>query len=268
MLNNNHNSSCGFTEHLVAYLYDEATPAERNEFEIHLINCSSCADEVTDLGSIRSSIADWREEFFTFEQPVIEIPHLKQPLSSINQTVSIAKRSWFADFRKSFLLSPMWKPAAAASALMFVCIGLALYVFVLSGNRELAVNTNKNIEKAAPSSNITTDPQLEKTEILSPNESPVGSRNTEVADSQPNVLKQNKNNSPAYPVTKTSGNTIKLKMIAPKSNTLAIRSETNTYNEKTPVTQKHQVPKLSDLNEDDDKKSLRLADLFEEIGSK
>ncbi len=43
--------------------------------------------------------------------------------------------------------------------------------------------------------------------------------------------------------------------------------ETNKENKKTTAVQKQQVPNLTTLDDDEDK-SVRLADLFEEIGTK
>jgi len=266
--NNNHNSSCGFAGQVVAYLYDEANARERNEFETHLINCPDCTDEIAGFGVVRSPIGDWRKEFSALETPVIEIPYLKQPNFNTNQTVSTAKRSRLADFRSLFSLSPMWKSASAAFAALAVCVGIALIVFVFSGSKELAVNNNLQIEPTFSPSNKIENKVSEKVEVVSPNGLPDTAPNPETANSQPNTSKQNTRNPQENSVVKIANNASKQKTISPKSNKLTVRNETNTNNEtKTANTQKRQAPKLSDLSEEEDKKSLRLADLFEDIGT-
>lgn len=44
---------------LVAYLYDEAEPAERERVEAHLAACPRCADELDELTAVRGTLAAW-----------------------------------------------------------------------------------------------------------------------------------------------------------------------------------------------------------------
>lgn len=44
---------------LVAYLYDECAPAERDQVEAHLSGCSACADQVASFRSARESLGTW-----------------------------------------------------------------------------------------------------------------------------------------------------------------------------------------------------------------
>ncbi len=266
--NKNHNSSCAFAGQVVDYLYDEANAMVRNEFETHLINCSNCADEIAGFGVVRSSIGVWRKEFSALETPVIEIPYLKLSDFNPNQTVSTVKRSLLADFRSLFSLSPMWKSASAAFAALAVCVGIAFFVFLFSGNKELSINNNLQIEPPVPPTNKIENKVSEKVEVVSLNGLPDTAPNPETANSQPNTSKQNTRNPQENSVVKIANNASKQKTISPKSNKLTVRKETNTNNEtNTANTQKRQAPKLSDLSEEEDKKSLRLADLFEDIGT-
>ena len=89
MLDTNHykNSSCAFAEQIVAYLYDEANPQEKTDFEAHLTNCENCADELSAFGLVRSSVQQWRTaEFLPMQIPAIEIPFEKHRAIVVNST--------------------------------------------------------------------------------------------------------------------------------------------------------------------------------------
>jgi hypothetical protein len=50
---------CDERERLIDYLYDEADPAARREFERHLESCASCRDEVRAFGAVRTDLLAW-----------------------------------------------------------------------------------------------------------------------------------------------------------------------------------------------------------------
>jgi hypothetical protein len=50
---------CGNYEALVAYLYDECEPAERDAVAAHLAQCASCAEEVEGLRGTRAHLSAW-----------------------------------------------------------------------------------------------------------------------------------------------------------------------------------------------------------------
>jgi hypothetical protein len=49
----------GRDETLVAYLYGDIAPAERAAFESHLSMCSTCRDELEELGGVRRQLSRW-----------------------------------------------------------------------------------------------------------------------------------------------------------------------------------------------------------------
>jgi len=51
--------TCDDKQTLVAYLYGEVDPAERETVEAHLAGCAACAAEVTALGDVRSELGLW-----------------------------------------------------------------------------------------------------------------------------------------------------------------------------------------------------------------
>ncbi len=51
---------CPDKDTLVACLYDEATPAERERFETHLAGCAACRDELDALTRVRADLTFWQ----------------------------------------------------------------------------------------------------------------------------------------------------------------------------------------------------------------
>ncbi len=265
MLNNNHKrASCGFTEQMVSYFYDETTQAEKAVFEAHLTNCTDCTDEFAGFGFVRSSLMEWRdEEFFKLEAPVFEIPTIR----TVSQSVESDSRSWFSDFRKMFSFNPM--TATAVLAALIVCVGLAFIAINSSNNSEVAEADNKNGEKIVASPTVDKINEQPKETIGEDNlDKPLPgkyrkSTNTESKDLQPLPIRE-KRLVPSDAVVRVSDN---LKNNSEKSGTVPYVKETNKENKKTTAVQKQRVPNLTTLDDEEDK-SVRLADLFEEIDAK
>ena len=258
MLNKNYNSSCAFDEQIVSYIYDEASVKEKNEFESHLPNCLSCADEIAGFGLVRSSIIEWRkDEFFTLESPALKIPAMRQ--ATLGQTVSSEKDSWFKEFRKLFSFSPAW---AAGFAALIISIGL-VWLFLGTTSNELASNKSLEISPVLPISankNLTTQAE-EKVSVKSPNEQ---INNVQKIDS----TKKQESNPQRNQANKTATTTPKLKSVTPKiNNSVAENSPVTNKSNKSNNVQKQTSPTLSGMSEEEDK-SLRLAELFNEIDTK
>ena len=50
---------CGDPGALVAYLYDECEPGERELIAAHITRCATCASEIETLGATRRTLAAW-----------------------------------------------------------------------------------------------------------------------------------------------------------------------------------------------------------------
>jgi len=244
-------SNCPFSERIVEYIYDEATVKEKKEFEAHLLNCLTCAEEIAGFGLVRSSINEWRkEELFVQNLPSPEISALR-PIVGTSE-----KNSWFDNFRKLFPISPIW---AAGFAVIVICFGFAL-MFFNSSKQEIAVNSNK-ISEIVPVSPLRSN----NTENLSKDEKAVVNKNFEnnaktshkIQTIEPNNIIQ----------TKTTNKTQQPKPKTVQQNTenSVARNELNKP-KKTGNFQKNDAPTLADSSDDEDK-SLRLAELFDEIGT-
>lgn len=267
MLNNtrkNH-SSCAEGEHIVSYLYDEIKIAEKAGFETHLQNCSVCADEVVNFGAVRSSILEWRnEEFLSIETPVFEVPINQQ-----NKIVANGFSIWFSKVRDVLTLKPIL--ATAAFAVIAIFTGLALFALNVSRTNELAAKTDNknssetNLAQEAKQIEQIRKPDYSKTDSVTvatkEKSSPVFNESKNAKPSQEPDNRTNVNNS----TVKISDNNIKTNSNN-RANEPKIKDSIKT-NKKSVVVPKSQMPIYSNV-EDEEDKSLRLADLFDEIDSK
>src|SRR5438045_2917184 len=89
---------------LIAFVYEETDPAERTEFQTHLLTCSSCRDELASLRGVRAQLARWQPPGAINNQPfTIE---------------TVRKPHWWRDI-------PAWAQVAAALLFLGVSAGVA-----------------------------------------------------------------------------------------------------------------------------------------------
>ena len=55
----NHRYTCGDTETLVAYLYDELEADRAADVARHLVTCAACEQEIDGLGGVRRALGEW-----------------------------------------------------------------------------------------------------------------------------------------------------------------------------------------------------------------
>jgi anti-sigma factor RsiW len=114
------NHQCGKKELLVTYLYEEATPAERSEFEQHLTNCNACQTELHSFCGVRTELQKWPLPFV----PPIEV---------------VTPRPALDVLREFFRLVPGWfkvtsgLAATAAAALLLFALTNARISFGMGG---------------------------------------------------------------------------------------------------------------------------------------
>lgn len=95
---------CGDHEALVAYLYDECEPGERERIAAHVASCAGCRDEVDGLAAARQHLATWAppDTALGFELPGPAAEHMA--------TVLRPAKWWSRPL-------PAWAQAAAAAAI-------------------------------------------------------------------------------------------------------------------------------------------------------
>ncbi|MGC2237386.1 MAG: zf-HC2 domain-containing protein [Pyrinomonadaceae bacterium] len=262
MLNTNgHNSSCAFQEEIVSYLYDEASVKEKTEFVAHLANCSGCSEELSAFGFVRSSIQEWRnEEIFSLEMPALEIPHLQPAKLAENSAVSDNSGAWLDRIRTFLTLSPKLAFGSAAFAVLAVCVGLGLFIFNSFNESDIASNSNRNSQdEFAANVNKTIKPNSSNPVIESQKAESLPENKPEQAQ-----FKTPKNSTEK--TAETPKDALKNKVSNRKPNGTMASTNIENKRDKTNTTQPQEAPKLSNLNEEEDN-SLRLTDLFAEIGT-
>jgi hypothetical protein len=228
MLSNNHNS-CRFAEQIVAYIYDEATATEKENFEAHLPNCLSCADEIAGFGLVRSSITDWRK-------------------TEIYEPQTVEKSSWLEGFRKLLTFNPAW---AGGFAAMLVCVGL-IWVFSGDSKPPIAANTAQEIPPVISNQDKEKTPQPQEEKVsVNPKE-----EDSKIAPKPVKAVEKK--------IVQPTQNPVRASKTVPKPKSVTPKTDNFYAGNKS---QKQKAPTLSEVDGDEDN-SLRLAELFDEIDSK
>ena len=103
-------------EVLVAYLYDEIDPLDREAFERHLPGCVPCRTELAALSDVRDGLADWAEP----EAPAGVGGKTPRTALRLVDTSQPPARGW-----RTFGDAPVWLQAAAAMLVVAASLGVA-----------------------------------------------------------------------------------------------------------------------------------------------
>jgi hypothetical protein len=129
---------------LMAYLYDESTPAEREAFDIHLKTCARCRVELNGLSGVRAQLMHWAPPDYR-DRPISagqEIGRPRGTLLTIGEEraaspegpVVIPEQRFWRDI-------PAWAQAAAALLILGVSAGAANLNIHYDGQTGLNVRT-------------------------------------------------------------------------------------------------------------------------------
>lgn len=251
MNENHHHKNCDFSETLAAYLYGEATRIEKAAFESHLPDCAACSEELAAFSGLHVAIGDWKtKEFDPLATPAIEIPY---PVSSPVADSSLSKGSWLSALRQIFSLSPAWSLTAATLAVLLIGGLIALALISSNKSNELA-GTNKPQIKTTPTPAETAPKAAEPAVSPKPADTPTG----------PTTVR-NPVSSETPPATNPPVNS---RQVRTPNTPRAARNENNGRKNAEPNNRyknEQLPPKAVDEEEEDD--SLRLAELFDEIGT-
>ncbi|HEV8189091.1 MAG TPA: zf-HC2 domain-containing protein [Pyrinomonadaceae bacterium] len=128
MKERDHSPSCERAPDLIAFIYNEASEQEAQDFQLHLRECSSCREEAASFGFVRESIITWRDEALA--------GFVSTPVTTHD------KKSALTALRQFFDLSPLWLKGATAFALLAFCLLVGIVIF---RNRERQIEvTSKN----------------------------------------------------------------------------------------------------------------------------
>lgn len=229
---NNANKQCGFEHEIVSYIYDELGVAERTRFETHLVDCGSCTDEFAAVSFSRFSVFEWqKEEFAHLATPEIVIPYE-------SKKAIVESAGWFTGLSEifAFARSPL---AVGAAFAVIAAVGFIGFNLVETGSSEIA-------------SNIVVPPVVVEQKIEMPRVSDLPGAVVDEDSVESNDVR---------PVTAAS------RLVRPKvaRQTSPSRRVVEDRSVPNPTRQARRAPVLSDLG-DDDEDSLRLSDMFDEIG--
>lgn len=263
--NNHQNSGCGFGEKLVSYLYDEISGLEKEKFDIHLDDCKSCVEEYSSFGIVRSSLGEWRDfEFAPLETPQINLSTF-EPVAVAEST---GRGSWLKLIQSFFITTPRWVTTVSFATVLAVILGIGI-----------AGLNNSYSPDVSEGKRGTDQVETEVTEQIKPINKTVESANNdptydETIVPKPELLKGTPPNDSGFPKSaatkekRRTDNSLTAK--EPKVKTTNRPNETATANKNRTVDKNlipGEIPKLTNFPVEEDN-SLRLADLFDEIGSR
>lgn len=146
MNKNNERPICHRAEDLVAYLYNEASETDAQDFADHAEQCDACRSELAVFRQVHESILLWRNEALGTFSPVSEAADLARATSSVKLVQHERKLSALQALREFFSVSPLWLRGATAFAALLLC-ALALVVISRSSRQPTPVAKNSTEEK-------------------------------------------------------------------------------------------------------------------------
>jgi anti-sigma factor RsiW len=234
MLNNGH-KKCEFGEDIVSYIYDEMPAAARGAFEKHLAACHACTSEFAGISDARLSMVEWqREQFAKMPKPEIVIPYPAR---------SEVVGAGFVDSLRGLL---SWATIVPLTAALLIALGVGYILFVRPSEPKTVAVETPPIDKPAAA---THRPVISTTEVaaVAPKSEPTAKTKLIKAV----TVKR------AQPLMRS----FVAKTVAPR---LKLGNDVATT--LTPSSRR-KAPALSGY-EDEDDTSLRLSDIFEELGTK
>lgn len=275
MANDNHNN-CAYGEQAVSYLYGEIDARGKAVFEEHLKNCSTCANEIIGFGTVRSSILQWKsEEFLLLKTPEIDIHNA--PSAGANKfAASLFKTESRIDrFRKIFIPSTVW----AAGFIFFIVLGgLFLFVYNFSNYKQIEKVKIEDSQIVNPLSTTLKDESEIAGKTLSeetirifaeklPESEKLTNKNLSEKISEPKkaiVRAARAAKREQITVSKTFSENSRLNISAAAGKSKNLNSVAVA---KVPA-RKLRIPQIDNIDEGEEDATLRLTDLFDEVGDK
>ena len=146
MTKNNERPICHRAEDLVAYLYNEASETDAQDFADHAEQCDACRSELAVFRQVHESMLLWRNEALGTFRPASQAADLARATSSVKLVQHARKLSALQALREFFSISPLWLRGATVFAAMLLCV-LALVVISRSGRQPMPFAKNSTEEK-------------------------------------------------------------------------------------------------------------------------
>lgn len=124
----NGNTECRSVNDIVSYIYEEMDASGRDTFESHLLDCTGCTDELALVSYARLSVFEWQKyEFAPLPTPPIVIP------------VEAEKAGYFSGLVEIFSFARSLTFVGVGAALLLGFTALAIFIFN-SRNEDLVAN--------------------------------------------------------------------------------------------------------------------------------
>jgi hypothetical protein len=233
-MNNNGNNSCKFDGDPLAYLYNEMPGVKRELFETHLADCEACTNEFAELSLAHYSVYEWQKlEFAPMQTPNIVIPY--EP----------AEATWFDKVRAAFAFSNNWATAGAAFAVLAVAAfgGIVMFTSDVGSDGEIA-----DVVNPSPSPQKISLPQNPVNKIDNPVANSKTADDKEIETAPP--LKED-----GAVRTSVKKGQDKIRPVPASANQRPANVNNRNRN----------VPRLNDLDDEVEDKSLRLTDIFDDL---
>lgn len=233
----NGNKGCEFNDEIVSYIYNEMDPDGRRRFESHLASCTACTNEFAGISNARFAVFEWhKEEFVSMSTPEIIIPFSEETIRHQEAVEAGMIARWFD------LITFARNPFALGGALLVVLVFSLLAVVFFSRSGDVTVATNLKVSPVSVST-VSEDVIAERLSLKESNvvQPPITQSEIEPTKSVVNGSE-----------TRSDKTRIKSK---PAGNAFASRISNR----------RPKAPTLSETIDDDDE-TLRLSDIFDEIG--
>lgn len=240
--NSHKNLDCGYAEQLISYLYEEIELRERERFETHLRSCQNCPTEIASFQELRFAFGEWRQ---TNKIPAIAAEN------GGHLSVKQSRETW-SDWLRNFAFSPI-RSLAAAAILISLFAGLYFLTTYRTESPEISQSKSSAAEEKR-STEINNPPKV--SDSLKP--AIALSNSTAAIETRPS-----KNlSSTSRVVIKTAAPILKQRA---KVRTDVRQNSSQFANTVRPAYRKN-VPRVLSAEEED--RSLRLADIFDEVSMK
>jgi len=225
---------------LVAYMYGELDQASRAAFEAHLAACDECAFELGSFADARLGVIEWRrEDFDPLATPVILVPDT-QPVAAFADRPAAA--SSLQGLWESLLSWPLFAKVGTGLAAAALFAGVVYFTAVsrqaieVADQKPAVINNSSATTPKEPVKDVVRfDPAPEQ-------KRPAPLKSEKVIDRHPTPRIQ----------LASSRTTVR------SASSASVRTRVQTASTK--------LPRLNNVEEEEDK-SLRLTDLFAEIGT-
>jgi anti-sigma factor RsiW len=241
MLNkNDHNSSCSRGEEVISYIYREMSTADARRFESHLQGCSECVAELAALSEPHLAVYEWRTgEFDHLSLPLINVQYERPVVDKVRE------HSVSQFFKSRSLVLKLGLGFAA-----LVMVGFAI-LFGL-GTQNPADVADSHQSPAKQIKGETSAPV-----VVQP-DGPAVSKSTTASDSSSSEI--------AATSRRVASPSHSLPTHQRKASSPSFKTELASTSEPRSKPKQKQL-RLNNFEEEDDN-SLRLAELFEEVGSR